>query len=81
MTEQDISSPFDHPTIYRIQIQGRLPEKATGWFSGMSVNTIISADGKVITSLVGEIQDQAALHGLLGRIRDLGLNLLLVERH
>ena len=66
---------LDQPAIYRIQVRGALGEDWAGWFEGM---TITVEDG--ITTLAGPVADQPALHGLLVRIRDLGLTLLSVER-
>jgi hypothetical protein len=59
---------------YRICIQGHLEQRWTRWFDGMSV--IHQSDGT--TLLEGQVADQAALHGLLQRIRDTGLTLISV---
>ena len=72
MTKSD-SSPG--PWCYRIKLKGRLDKQRTDWFEGL---TITYEDDTTILS--GPIADQAALHGLLIRIRDLNLPLLLVER-
>ena len=62
--------------IYRITIQGQLESEWSEWFDGL---TIASADeGQTI--LTGPIVDQAALHGILIKIRDLGLPLLSLTR-
>jgi hypothetical protein len=66
--------------IYRIQIQGRLGEHWSQWFDEMSITSELAEDGSTLTVLTGPVVDQAALHGLLSRIRDLGLALVLVER-
>ena len=63
--------PPDH---YEIRIQGYLDRRWEAWFEGLGVRR--EPDG--ITVLHGEIRDQAALHGLLQRIRDLGLPLVSV---
>jgi hypothetical protein len=62
----------DSQTIYRITIQGVLDSKWADWFDGLS----ISPTAKGETVLLGVIADQAALHGILAKIRDLGLPLL-----
>ena len=62
-------------TDYRIKLKGRLDHKWSDWFGQMAIST---EDDKTI--LTGPIADQAALHGLLIRIRDLNLTLLSVER-
>ena len=67
---------LDKPAIYRIRVKGCLEPKWSDWFHGFTV-TIQAGDE---TLLVGSVADQAALHGLLAKIRDLGLPLLLLER-
>ena len=60
--------------IYEIRVRGELTPRWSGWFAGLSVET----DGGN-TVILGPIDDQAALHGLLAKIRDLGLPLLAVQ--
>ena len=67
---------FDKQGTYEIRVKACLEEPWSGWFEGFSVAPQPSGE----TVLVGPIADQAALHGLLARIRDLGLPLLLVKR-
>ena len=64
------------PTKYEIRIQGHLDERRLRWFEGLTVSPCPSGE----TIISGPIIDQAALHGILNRIRDLGLPLLLVRR-
>jgi hypothetical protein len=61
------------PTLYQIRITGRLDARWARWFEGLTV----SHDGGD-TLLTGRVIDQAALHGLLRRVRDLGLPLVSV---
>ena len=61
---------------YRIQVQGRLDPHWSDWLDGMAVHH--RDDGT--TELVGPIVDQAALHGVIARIRDLGLSLISISR-
>jgi hypothetical protein len=63
------------PVHYRIRLKGHLDNKWSEWFEEMAIS---SEGGETI--LTGGVADQAALHGLLIRIRDLNLNLLSVER-
>ncbi|MFA6576862.1 MAG: hypothetical protein WCS84_15680 [Nocardioides sp.] len=63
-----------NPSQYEIRLQGRLDERWTTWFDDMT----ISAEPGGVTLLCGEVADQAALHGLLARLRDLGLPLISV---
>lgn len=60
--------------VYEIRVQGELTPRWSDWFAGLSVE---SEGGE--TLIVGPVDDQAALHGLLARIRDLGLPLLAVR--
>jgi hypothetical protein len=61
---------------YEIRLQGYLGKNAAIWFDGFEVEH--TANGETI--LRGTIIDQAALHGVLTRIRDLGLTLTLVQQ-
>ena len=70
---------LNRPTTYQIKVQGRLSEGWSDQFAGMTITVESVADGLAITTLSGAVADQAALHGVLGRIRDLGLPLLLVQ--
>lgn len=66
----------DTPTIYEIRVKGVLDATWSDWFDAMTIAP--QADGT--TLLTGPVRDQAALHGLLARVRDLGLCLLSVNR-
>ena len=71
---------FDQPATYQIIVKGRLDDHWTDWFDGLTITTEKDAAGSVFTILTGLVQDQGALHGLLARVRDLGLLLLEVHR-
>ena len=73
-------SKDDESAIYQIKVQGRLGENWSTWFDGMAITTEKNERHTTITTLTGLVADQAALHGILSRIRDLGLPLLLVQR-
>jgi len=64
---------------YRIQVQGRLKEGWSDWFDKMTIDIEQIPGGPTITILSGTVQDQAALHGLLNRIRDLNIFLISVQ--
>ena len=64
------------PPVYQIRVKGRLGPRWTAWFEGLTITPEDNGD----TLLTGPVVDQAALHGLLRRVRDLGLPLLSVIR-
>ena len=67
-----------HP-IYQICVRGRLSQTGAAWFEGFTL-TVDETTSPLQTCLQGPVMDQAALHGLLNRIRDLGLTLITVQR-
>jgi hypothetical protein len=67
-------SAAHEPEWYEIRLVGSLDDRWASWFDGMTMEA--AADG--VTVLRGVVVDQAALHGLLARLRDLGLPLISV---
>jgi hypothetical protein len=65
----------DQPRVYQIRIGGHLTSQWADWFEGLSIT--LEEDGN--TLLTGTVIDQAALHGLLKKVRDLGTPLLSVN--
>jgi hypothetical protein len=61
---------------YEIRVGGRLPSRWAAWFDGLTVTA--ETDGT--TAIRGPVADQAALHGLLARVRDVGLPLVSLAR-
>jgi len=61
---------------YEIRLQGHLPSRWAAWFDGLALTW--DTDG--ITLITGSVVDQAALHGLLQKVRDTGLPLVSVEQ-
>jgi hypothetical protein len=61
---------------YEIRVQGHLPQRWTAWFDGLDLTR--QPDGT--TLIQGEVVDQAALHGLLQKLRDAGLHLVSVTQ-
>jgi hypothetical protein len=63
------------PARYRIRVKGQLGPEWSEWFGGLSITQGEPNE----TTLLGQILDQSALHGILNKIRDLGLPLLEVR--
>lgn len=76
--DESHAAPADHhePARYEIRIKGHLANRWSGWFEGM----IITREDHGETRLTGPVLDQAALHGLLRKVRDLGMPLLSVTQ-
>jgi hypothetical protein len=64
------------PMVYQIRIKDHLSQQWADWFEGLTIT--LEDDGS--TLLTGPVVDQAALHGLLKKVRDLGMPLLSVNR-
>jgi hypothetical protein len=62
------------PTVYQIRIKGQLGPQWTDWFGGLTMTLEDNGD----TLLIGPVVDQSALHGILKKVRDLGLPLVSV---
>ena len=65
-----------HSMFYQIRLKGHLGRQWADWFEGLTIT--LEENGE--TLLTGPVSDQAALHGLLKKVRDLGLPLLSVMR-
>lgn len=70
-----ITAPGE-PMVYQIRLQGHLGNQWTDWFEGLSIT--LEDNGETVVS--GAVVDQAALHGLLRKVRDLGTPLISVVR-
>ncbi|HLO32236.1 MAG TPA: hypothetical protein VK249_24010 [Anaerolineales bacterium] len=62
--------------VYQIRIKGELDSQWTDWFEGLTIT--LEEDGD--TLLTGPVSDQAALHGLLKKVRDLGMPLISINQ-
>jgi hypothetical protein len=76
MTDEQRPDPdAKQPTVYQIRIKGHLGQQRMDWFEGLTI--ILEEDGN--TLLTGSLIDQSALHGILKKVRDLGMPLLSVN--
>ena len=74
--KQTFDEEHDRHQGYEIRLKGHLDDRWAEWFEGLTVT--LEEDGD--TLLTGPVIDQAALHGLLRKVRDLGLSLVSVNR-
>lgn len=75
--EREPKTDLSQPVIYQIRLKGHLDRQWSAWFEGLTITLEENGD----TLLSGPVIDQAALHGLLKKVRDLGMPLLAVNRH
>ena len=76
MNKRNRQRDLDEPMVYQIRITGHLGPQWTDWFEGLAIT--LEANGE--TLLTGPVVDQAALHGVLKKVRDLGLPLVSLTR-
>lgn len=74
--ERNLKTDPDQPLVYQIRIKGQLDRKWIDWFGDVTIT--LEENGETI--LTCSVIDQAALHGLLKKVRDLGVPLLSVNR-
>lgn len=67
---------FNEQAVYQIRLKGHLGREWADWFEGLAIAPEENGD----TLITGPVADQAALHGLLKKVRDLGMPLLSVNR-
>lgn len=66
-------------TTYQITIRGHLDDRWDSWFDGFTMTPTYTAEGEAVTEFTGTVADQAALYGLLTRLRNLGVSLVSVQ--
>jgi hypothetical protein len=71
---------LDRPAVYQIVVQGHLDANWADWLSGMTFRQQPDSENGLQTTLSGLVRDQAALRGLLGKLWDLNLTLISVNR-
>ena len=67
------------PATYQIEVHGYLDTRWSDWFDDMVITPVVDAEGTSITRVSGTVVDQAALHGMLRKLYDLGLPLLSIK--
>ena len=73
--ESNLGNEPSRPMVYEIRIKGHLGQQWRDWFMGL--NILLEEDGNTV--LAGAVVDQSALHGILKKVRDLGMPLVSVN--
>ena len=73
-------SKFCGQGLYEIKVKDHIDEAWSSWFEDMAITTGFTEDGTPVTTFTGPIIDQAALHGVLGKIRDINMPLISVNQ-
>jgi hypothetical protein len=74
--DPNLDTDPNEPVVYQIRLKGHLGSRWADWFGGMAMSLETNGD----TLLIGPVVDQAALHGVLKKVRDLGMPLIAVIR-
>ena len=72
--------PFDCPATYQISVQGRIDPTSSDLLGGMTISPATAEGDLPITTLEGDLRDQAALAGVLNTLYELHLPVILVKR-
>jgi len=76
--EKNVSA-MKTPAIYRIRVQGKLDSKWSGLLENMNITEVKKPDGEIESILVGRLEDQAALSGILNSLYEMHLAVLSTE--
>ena len=71
---------FNGIGVYEIKVKGHIDEAWSSWFEDMAITTGFDEDGNPVTTFTGLIVDQAALHGVIAKIRDIHMPLISVNQ-
>jgi len=71
---------FDTPANYRVRVLGPMDKRRSEYLCGMRISSARRQGGPIVTTLTGELVDQAALMGVLNSLYDMGYALLKIER-
>jgi len=72
--------PFDRPATYQITVQGRIDPTSSDLLGGMTISPATAEEGLPVTTLEGDLRDQAALAGVLNTLYELHLPVISVKR-
>ena len=73
-------SRFSGQGLYEIKVKGHIDEAWSSWFEEMAIKTGFAEDRTPVTTFTGQLDDQAALQGVLGKIRDINMPLISVNQ-
>ena len=76
MRHRNINAPSSNAQSYEIRLKDHINSQRTDWFDGLTITLAENGD----TLLTGPVVDQTALHGLLKKVRDLGMSLVSVNQ-
>ena len=74
-SKRNLKTDPGQPTVYQIRVRGHLSDQWTSWFEGLTITLEENGD----TLLTGPVVDQAALFGLLKKVRDVGIPLISIN--
>ena len=79
-SQRSVAWAFDNPAVYRIAVLGEIDASWSDWLEGMTVSLARQPEGMLVSTLEGELSDQAALVGVLNALYDRHRTVLSVQR-